>query len=444
MRVIVANVDPWKERVVEAPKRPHDVRSDFERDRSRIVHSASFRRLQAKTQVIGVREGDFHRTRLTHSMEAAQIGRGLVLHLTKSAREKAIRKALPPLELIEVICLAHDLGHPPFGHGGERALNYCMRKTGGFEGNGQTLRILTLLEKHTQGHGVNLTRRSLLGILKYPLAYSDVARFTQSTLVDYRTLGVKHAKPPKCYLDADKGVVDWILQPLNDSDRRLFREIREPDGSEPAHAKPLYKALDTSIMELADDIAYGVHDLEDMISLKLITRQDWEKHVRDNERALAIGKDLRRLADSLFSATSHERKRAIGGFVNRLVTSTRIVEQPGFEHPLLRYTAVLDEPARSFLDVLSELVFETVIDSSEVQTLEYRGQQIVLGLFQAFSSDPERMLPGDSRIWYQQTDTEDARARVICDYIAGMTDDFAERIFERLFLPRSGSVFQRM
>ena len=147
------------------------VRSEYDRDEARVIHSAAFRRLQSKTQVLGLGESDFYRTRLTHSMEVAQIGRGLVQYLKENGdRETKIH--LPCTSLISAICLAHDIGHPPFGHGGEVALNYCMRDYGGFEGNGQTLRILSKLEKYTDGFGINPTRRMLLGVLKYPVSYS--------------------------------------------------------------------------------------------------------------------------------------------------------------------------------------------------------------------------------------------------------------------------------
>jgi dGTPase len=316
-----------------------------------------------------------------------------------------------------------------------------MRKSGGFEGNGQTLRILARLEKHTPEHGINLSRRALLGVLKYPLPYSQVVRLVPTTLQDLRLLGVKDAKPPKCYLDTEADLVEWILAPFTENDRAIFLEAEEAKGG---HAKPRYKALDTSIMEIADDIAYGIHDLEDMVSLGLVTRRDWEQKVETDDRASLIGKDLRRLAHGLFSATSHERKRVIGGLVNRLITSANVQETKLFSDSSFRYNAVLDANSRAFLDVLNKLIFETVIDSSEVQTLEYRGQQVVLGLFQAFSSAPSRMLPGDSRARYEDALNPVEAERILCDYIAGMTDDFAERIYERLFLPNSGSVFERM
>ena len=156
------------------PYRSGDVRSQFDRDEARLIHSAAFRRLQSKTQVLGLGESDFYRTRLTHSMEVAQIGRGIVQYLSKKKKFKEHKDHLPDISLITAICLAHDIGHPPFGHGGEVALNYCMRDYGGFEGNGQTLRILGKLDKYTADHGLNPTRRMLLGVLKYPASYNDL------------------------------------------------------------------------------------------------------------------------------------------------------------------------------------------------------------------------------------------------------------------------------
>ena len=265
----------WIKRKGPSEERPQDTRDDFERDRARIIHSAAFRRLQAKTQVLGITEGDFHRTRLTHSMEVAQIGRGIVGALKKASSGNT--NSLPCFNLIEAICFSHDLGHPPFGHGGEIALNYAMREHGGFEGNGQTLRILSDLESHTIGHGLNLTRRTLLGVLKYPVSFSDVCRKKNPTPAATKAqLSAQEWKPPKCYLDTEKDLVQWILEPFSEEDRKRFVSYSGPTDEK--HGETKYKSLDASIMELADDIAYGVHDLEDGIALGLITQDHWKKN----------------------------------------------------------------------------------------------------------------------------------------------------------------------
>ncbi|MGL4712962.1 MAG: dGTP triphosphohydrolase, partial [Shewanella sp.] len=163
----------WQERRHgEDKQRRNDHRSPFQRDRARILHSAAFRRLQAKTQVLGVGMNDFYRTRLTHSLEVSQIGTGIAAQLRRKYPQ--YKQLLCSMSLLESQCLAHDIGHPPFGHGGEVALNYMMRDHGGFEGNGQTFRILSKLEPYTLDFGMNLCRRTMLGILKYPAPRSQL------------------------------------------------------------------------------------------------------------------------------------------------------------------------------------------------------------------------------------------------------------------------------
>jgi dGTPase len=153
----------FRERLHEDPPRPDDHRDPYERDKARVIHSAAFRRLQGKTQVMGVGEGDFHRTRLTHSIEAGQIGEGLIIALRHQHHEDTkILSWLPTNALMIAACYAHDLGHPPYGHAGERALQSRMFGRGGFESNAQTLRILTKLETFRHHQGINPTRRTML------------------------------------------------------------------------------------------------------------------------------------------------------------------------------------------------------------------------------------------------------------------------------------------
>lgn len=283
----------WEERL--DCKVTADGRTAYERDYARVVHSSAFRRLQAKTQVLGIGDSDFYRTRLTHSLEVSQIGEGIARRL-RADPESGCEDILPEPILIRTICLAHDLGHPPFGHGGEIALNRCMLNYGGFEGNGQTLRILARIEPYHVRFGMNLTRRSLLGVIKYPAPYSAVVDDDA-----YETGGQPKSsifkaasfKPPKCYLDTEDDIVSWLGQGLADWPR-VSTELQDKQPGK--HRKTKHKTLDASIMEIADDIAYGVHDLEDAIGLKLIDRDAFEsvdRHKLDPFCAWLDGMSLR-------------------------------------------------------------------------------------------------------------------------------------------------------
>jgi dGTPase len=238
-------------------------------------------------------------------MEVAQIGVGIVRWLNSHHKDQPeIVNALPPSALMNSICLAHDIGHPPFGHGGEVALNLCMRDSGGFEGNGQTLRILSKLDKYTAEHGLNPTRRLLLGVLKYPASYGATVQSDAYGNVPTPNwlCKAKEQHPPKCYMDDEQDVVNWIFEPLATDEKRVFTKLK-PDKS--GHLKPMYKGLDTSIMELADDISYSLHDLEDAISLGMITQKDWIAHNAEKEALFReCGESSISLAESLFSEES--------------------------------------------------------------------------------------------------------------------------------------------
>ena len=277
----------WKKRRSghEKQRSSADHRDPYERDRTRLIHSEAFRRLQRKTQIFGTQEGDFHRTRLTHSLEVDSIARSLVHNLrSQLLKNSELLPFLPTDDLITAIALSHDIGHAPFGHGGESALNYMMREQGGFESNGQTLRLLTKLEISYNPFGLDLTRRTLLGILKYPKAYSQLSHFVSSS-GHHGLVKINDWAPPKCYLDEEQPEIDWILEPLHAADKKLFQS--EKNG------KTLYHSLDCSIMNIADDIAYGVHDLEDAIYLKLMVREKMDIYrltdLRSEERR--VGKE---------------------------------------------------------------------------------------------------------------------------------------------------------
>jgi len=378
-----------------------DAREDGDVDYARVIHSASFRRLQGKTQILNLGDSDFYRTRLTHSLEVAQIAGGIARQLERSFPDHPASSILPDRSTIHSIGCTHDFGHPPFGHGGEIALNYCMREAGGFEGNGQTLRILGRLETFSAGAGANLTRRTLLGVLKYPVAFSLV------------------------------------------NNPGLVPALRNGPST--------IKVLDCSIMDAADDIAYGVHDLEDAIALDLVTRDSFALAVQDHcptfldaLKAKYPGESANnvfsQMLDGLFGGAA-SRKRYVGRLVHHFLTAVEYVEFPEFAEPLLRYRVRVREGERQFLDVLQDFVVREVITSPAVQHLEFKGQGMVIAVFEAMETNPERLLPREELAKFEAAGGD---SRVICDYIAAMTDTHLLKTYERLFSPRMGSVFDRL
>ncbi|RUO48224.1 dGTPase [Pseudidiomarina aquimaris] len=414
-------------------QRPGDRRTPWQRDRARVLHSAAFRRLQSKTQIMNVGENDFYRTRLTHSLEAAQIGTSLInqLHHVGSSEE---RQLLPDLNLMETLCLAHDIGHPPFGHGGETALNYKMLASGGFEGNGQTFRIVGKLEAYHAEHGMDLTRRSLLGLLKYPVLMPDWP--VPDTLANPGSLA--EWRPAKALFACDADLLDWVLEPLSAADRQRFQEVEKLERS--PWQRSLHKSFDASLMELADDIAYGVHDLEDAVVTGTLSENQWHTHIDHVVSSLDgdLSTLMRQLGTQLFSREHSVRKDAIGALVNIFVTAVRIKEVlPDVSEELIRFNAVLPDPQRFLLDSLKAVVFEHVINQPSIQQLRYRSQTMLLNLFSAFHNEPLRLLPHNTRARWQAAYEQEGQAgadRILCDYIAGMTDDYAERMYKNLFV----------
>jgi dGTPase len=444
--------DIWSERRTDSPRRGNESRTEWARDYGRLIHSAAFRRLQAKTQVLGLGESDFYRTRLTHSMEVAQIGTGIVKHLEhREDIAQELKKILPDHDLMDAICLAHDIGHPPFGHGGEVALNYCMKEHGGFEGNAQTLRIISKLEKNSEKHGLNPTRRMMLGILKYPVNYSELAYLPPTPTENFQKnnwlFKSSEQKPPKCYFDEEQDVINFVFEPLSASDIKKFTQYKTFDNK---HSKPNHKALDTSIMELADDISYSLHDLEDAISLKMITKAMWEEHFSEHlhlfDNIATYDADLTSedVANSLFGA-SYQRKICIGNLIHLMITNISIEPTiPDADCPFIKYNAVLNQDINQLRMHIFELVRQKVILNENVQQLEFKGQKLVVELFEIFSSDPERFLPEHAKQKYKDATSRNSQQRVICDYIAGMTDDYATKLYEKIFTPRKGSIFDRL
>lgn len=377
-------------------------RDDFARDRGRLIHSAALRRLSAKTQVLGPGSDDFVRNRLTHSLEVAQIGREFGGALGCQA------------DVVEVACLAHDLGHPPFGHNGETALNGVAADIGGFEGNAQTLRILTRLEPkrvHADGRpaGLNLTRASLDASTKYP----------------WRRGHGPGPTPKFGVYEDDLPVFEWMRS-------------GGPDG--------FVRCLEADVMDWSDDVAYSVHDVEDAIaSGRLDLRQLRDASDTDDVLGVAVahfaadlgrdavGEGLERLLATGAVPTAYDgsrealaglkdmTSRIIGRFVHAAETATRAVHGPG---NLGRYEARLVVPDDSLAEVavLKAVAAHFVMFSGE-RDVEYLHQrQVVADLAEWFAADPEARLDADLRPDLELAEDEAARLRVVVDQVAGLTD----------------------
>ena len=243
-------------------------------------------------------------------------------------------------------------------------------------------------------------------------------------------------------------MVDWILAPLSAQDRDAFTQIRSSPGK---HGKAIHKSFDCSIMDLADDIAFGVHDLEDALALGLIGQDAFRRAVTEAACAPFLtrlkekyprefGNDVYEGFVTALFGESGRRKRFIGRMVNHFITHVGIETLDDFAEPLIRYRAVL-KGGTDFLDALKTAVRDAVILSPIVQQLEFKGQRMVVGVFEALTSEPRAFLPASTRARWEASDTPE---RVICDHIAGMTDAFLLKTWERLFAPRMGSVFERI
>ena len=444
----------WLERRSGWRKKPQDARTPGDVDYGRVIHSASFRRLQGKTQILSLGDSDFYRTRLTHSLEVAQIAAGLGAQLRHNFPDHDAINYIPDRSMLQAIACTHDLGHPPFGHGGEVALNYCMRDNGGFEGNGQTLRILSKLEKFSEADGADLSREALLGVLKYPVPYGIAANpeIIPSMLADTSgtpVLDRKSSKPPKCYMDSEADVVAWLIEPLSANDRDLFQASDPRPGK---HSNPKHKSFACSIMDLADDISFGIHDMEDALALKLVDEAGFRRHVTtkrceglldylNSHYAGKYGNDVYEGLIKRIFAGGDERKHQINRILNFIITSVEIIEFSDFEEPRIRYRAQLPEPVAKFVEAVKDFVREEVILSPSVQHLEFKGQMMVISVFEVLKSDPKSFLPTDIFAKYKRSPDP---LRDVCDYVAGMTDTYLLKTFERLFAPRIGSVFDKL
>ena len=345
-----------------APRGPRDI---FQRDRDRIVHSVSFRRLRHKTQVFVAPDGDHYRVRLTHSIEVAQIGRTV-------ARVLGLNE-----DLTEALCLAHDLGHPPFGHAGEDALQEAMASAGGFDHNAHSIRLMTKLEAPYPGFdGLNLSWEALEGLAKHngPIPAPSWALAEASAAFD---------------LELDQ-----------------------------------WPSLEAQVAAVADDIAYDNHDIDDGLRAGLldleelievpIVRRHWDE-IERRHPGLSTGKKLRALV-----------RDQIGTMVGDLIAETRrriteagvtsIDDVRSAGRQLAGFSSALSEEERA----LKHFLYTRLYNAAELVPVRTEAQRVVSGLFAAYRDDPT-LLPDD---WHRDED-EVQRLRTIGDFIAGMTDRFA-------------------
>ena len=377
--------DPNRSRGRLHPEPPSATRTEFQRDRDRIIHADAFRRLKQKTQVFVAHEGDHYRTRLTHSLEVSQVAR-------TAARLLGLDE-----DLAETLSLAHDIGHPPFGHAGETALNEVMAEYGGFDHNAQALRVLTKLEhRYPEFDGLNLTWESLEGVIKHngPLV-------TAAKPLD---------KLPAAFRDYE------ALQSLG---------------------LDTFAGPEAQVAALADDIAYNNHDIQDGLRAGLFEISDLMDVPLAGEVFAQVMKQYPGIeTDRIISESV---RRLIGIWITDLVAEfTRraaaakpksVDEVRALDHPLAAFSEDIAErqkPLRAFL-------FERMYRHHRVNRMMSQARRIVRELFTLFMAEPDTLPPPWGQRAKDPAIDMTRRARIVCDYIAGMTDTYAIDEHRRLF-----------
>jgi dGTPase len=378
--------DPARSRGRLVPEPDSATRTPFQRDRDRIIHATAFRRLKHKTQVFVQHEGDHYRTRLTHSLEVAQIARSIARTLRLDE------------DLAEALALAHDLGHPPFGHAGEEALDLCMQPFGGFDHNEQTFRVLTLLERrYPTFDGLNLTWETLEGI-------------------------VKHNGPLMGPAASMKAKARPIPRSIAAFSKRWDLELAG------------FASLEAQVAAVADDIAYNNHDIDDGLRAGLFTLEDLADVPLAGPIVAAVRRDYPKIETE---RVMHETvRRMIGLMVEDVITETRARIAPS---GVKSVEAVRrgDRPLAGFSETmrandigLKRFLFQGMYRHERVTRMTERAKVVVAELFERHLSDPG-LLPED---WRAETGApgDATTARVVADYIAGMTDNFAFATHEKL------------
>jgi dGTPase len=403
-----------------------DFRTPFQIDRDRVLHTPGFRNLQNKTQVFWSGEYDFYRTRLTHSLEVAQIGRSICYWLNGAA------EALTPefeidSDLVEAICLSHDLGHPPFGHAGERSLNHFMAPYGGFEGNAQTLRLLTERIFSQKRQGMDPSRAFLDGVLKYKSLWSEL-----------KSTG---GEVPENHFIYDEQVskLDWVMG---------GRDM--PTEMVPGKVRDSFKSVECQIMDWADDTAYSLNDLADGVRAGFLTRDGIEQWAEKNELEVGKGTSLGDLLEAIKRGRIDAfAGRRIGNFIKAVSLVPRVNFLSG-ETNRYRYGVEVGAEERAESKLFKKLSYEVVFLSPQLKQLEHKGSLMLRGLWdvlctryvagESIDGQDFQLLPDEDVAEIEGEASTAGRARLVCDYLANMTDGSAARMYRRLFEPGYGSI----
>jgi dGTPase len=399
------------------PARKQDYRGIFHQDRDRLMFTPSFRRLQAKTQVFQAGEYDFYRTRLTHSLEVSRIADSIAVWLRAGRPEVRVDP-----HLLEGICLAHDIGHPPFGHAGERALNAVMAPYGGFEGNAQTLRILTrtIYSDSHKRSGMSPSRALLDGVLKYKRLYRDRGNETNHFIYDDQ---------------AD--VLEFCFGPGDLSGKLGSKDVNG------------FQSLECQIMDLADDVAYSCFDIVDGAKARFLTT-DKVKAWRDEKAAKLDAVQSKTIDDLLEMMAKSTLQRKMNGIIAELIQTASLAPAENFMTSQTRrhaHALVRRPEAEGRIKLHKALCRELVYGSSALQQIEFKGGRILEQLAQTLfdnyletSAKPEVLAPDEVHRSVIGAKTKAEGARLLCDHLSGMTDAYALRSYKRLLDPDYGSI----
>ncbi len=401
--------------------RKSDYRTPFQMDRDRIIHAHAFRKLQSKTQVFLSGEYDFYRTRLTHSMEVAQIGRSICAYLR--SRGAPLRDDFQiDSDLVEAVCLAHDLGHPPFGHSGERTLQELMGKWGGFEGNAQTLHLLTetMYQNEAGVRGMVPTRALLDGVLKYKKLFREFSA------------------PPTNH---------FLYDPQERHRAFVFGDAKIPDELHGGEKLNAFKSVECQIMDWADDAAYSLNDIVDGVKAGFLTIERIEAWAAGE----AIDAERQRWLDQLCPAIRGDRLESVfaqkvGGFI----TACKLRERTNFmsaKTNRYRFELVIAPGAEREAAFYKKMANDVIFESPQLQQMEHKARRVLFQLWEScwrnYVEKGGRVInilpPRVGRLLDAET-TEAGKARQICDWLAGLTDGMIVRTYQRLFDPQFGSI----